>query len=299
MTTSCRIILFVLAASTAASSSRASKRAFVTREPLAAKHDPFLQLLQLKDRTTRRSPSTKHRDEIELLLALRGGAGRDGDYNPYSTSTNSQDRYQEDWEPANPPYRPASAVPPRDPAYYDDRGLEPPNARNKQSSPSSYIPSILSRGNKKTGLLLLAAGAAVSMLGVTLFFNKTLMRVGNLLVLAGVPLTLGPTRTMGYFLQPRKTRATACLMAGIFLVFVGWPILGIALEVFGLLNLFGNMFPLFWAVVKQMPIVGNLLQPTRGGSRRRNENGAKRKAPAGYYDDTDDIDRRRREEEYY
>ena len=141
------------------------------------------------------------------------------------------------------------------------------------------------------GVPLLAAGVAVTMLGMSLFFNKTLMRLGNLLFISGVCLSLGPSRTMGYFMQAKKARATACLVAGIFLVFIGWPIIGIVLELFGLLNLFGNMFPLFWAVAKQMPIIGNLLQQS-GGDRKS------RRKPR-YYDDADDMNRRKREEEEY
>jgi hypothetical protein len=91
------------------------------------------------------------------------------------------------------------------------------------------------------------------MLGISLFFNKALMRLGNLLFMAGVPMTIGPGRTAGYFLQPKKARATGCLALGIVLVFFGHPVIGIALEAFGLMNLFGNMFPFAMGILKQMP----------------------------------------------
>ena len=113
-----------------------------------------------------------------------------------------------------------------------------------------------------------------TMLGISLFFNKTLMRLGNLFFIAGVPMTIGPGRTTGYFLQPKKSRATGCLAFGIFLVFVGWPIIGIALEIFGILNLFGNMFPVLMVLLKQMPFVGNILngagkqKPSKKNSRK-------------------------------
>jgi Got1/Sft2-like family len=117
------------------------------------------------------------------------------------------------------------------------------------------------------------------MLGISLFFNKSLMRLGNLLFIAGVPMTIGPGRTAGYFFQPKKSRATACLALGIFLVFLGSPVLGIALEVFGLLNLFGNMFPLVAVLIKQVPFVGTLFgsgglgknADTRRSSRERDQ----------------------------
>lgn len=94
------------------------------------------------------------------------------------------------------------------------------------------------------------------------------MRLGNLLFIGGVPMTIGPGRTAGYFFQPKKSRATACLALGIFLVFIGSPVFGIILEIFGLLNLFGNMFPLVAAIMKQMPVVGTLFGAGGGGNRR-------------------------------
>lgn len=181
-------------------------------------------------------------------------------------------------------------------SYYDDRGVS--SRRNSgESRFSSSMPSFLKHGNKQIGMILLASGSIVTMLGISLFFNKALMRLGNLLFIMGVPMTIGPTRTAGYFLQPKKTRATICLAFGIFLVFVGWPISGIALEAFGLLNLFGNMFPLLMAVIRQMPIVGNLMKAPSGrgvGSRRGN---------GGYRDDDyyygDEDDRGQGDDRYY
>ena len=119
--------------------------------------------------------------------------------------------------------------------------------------------STISSGNRKVGTVLLGAGVMLTILGVSLFFNKTLLRIGNLLLCMGVPILIGPGRTAGYFLQPTKARATGCLLSGIFLVFIGWPILGISLEIFGLLNLFGNMFPFIKVILLQMPIVGDMI----------------------------------------
>jgi len=114
----------------------------------------------------------------------------------------------------------------------------------------------------------MSLGVVFIMLGISLFFNKALMRLGNLMLIAGVPVSIGPTRTMGYFFRPEKSRATGCLAAGIFLVFVGWPISGMALEAFGILNLFGNMFPVFWAIFKNMPFVSTISKNPGSGTRR-------------------------------
>lgn len=134
------------------------------------------------------------------------------------------------------------------------------------------IPNIIQNGDRRVGVGLLGSGLVITMLGVSLFFNKALMRLGNLLFIAGVPMMLGPSRTLGYFLKPEKMRATACLGLGIFLVLVGSPVFGIALEIFGLLNLFGNMFPVFLAIAKQLPVIGPILSGNNSNNSSRNDN---------------------------
>lgn len=143
------------------------------------------------------------------------------------------------------------------------------SAGNSKKSLGNMMPDVIKTGNKKVGLILLGGGGIFTMVGMSLFFNKSLMRIGNLLFIAGIPMTIGPGRTAGYFLQPKKARATGCLMAGIFLVMVGWPIFGIALEIFGLLNLFGNMFPVAMVLLKQLPGVGNLFNSNNSGGSRK------------------------------
>jgi Got1/Sft2-like family len=190
--------------------------------------------------------------------------------------------------------------------YYDDgMNFDNNNKRNEQKAPSfvssitslpSSLPRIIQNGDRKIGLGLIASGAVFSLLGMSLFFNRTLMRIGNLLFIAGVPMTIGPSRTIGYFAKPEKIRATSCLALGIFLVFIGHPTFGIALEIFGLLNLFGNMFPMLWMLAKQMPGLSSILNDT-GSSGRRTNNGKKQSQQNDdyYYDDYYDSDSNRQQ----
>ena len=96
--------------------------------------------------------------------------------------------------------------------------------------------------------------------------------------------------------------STGCLGCGIFLVFVGHPVLGILLEVFGLLNLFGNMFPLVMMMARNVPVLGGLFSGSNsnggGGSRRE-----RRRRESDYddryrYDDRYNDDERYREDDY-
>ena len=212
-----------------------------------------------------------------------GGGGRESrDYGYYGSSYDN-DRYDNRQSSTEP--RRSDGRSKDDP--YDDYKTDdyyPPKQRNNDDSESSsfQLPSVLKRGNRQIGLALLGSGAVIVMFGISLFFNKTLMRLGNLLFIAGVPMTIGPTRTAGYFLNKEKYRATACLALGIFLVFVGMPVLGMILEVFGILNLFGNMFPVLLAVAKQMPVIGPIL---KGNHQQNNKNDRRRRDDYDQHDD--------------
>ena len=104
---------------------------------------------------------------------------------------------------------------------------------------------------------------------------------------------------MGYFLQPKKARATGCLGCGIFLVLVGHPVIGILLEVFGLLNLFGNMFPLVMMMAKNLPVVGGLFGGNNNGG-GGSSSGKRRESRYDdrYYEDDGYEQEYRRDERY-
>jgi hypothetical protein len=72
-------------------------------------------------------------------------------------------------------------------------------------------------------------------------------------------------------------RGTACFIGGILLVFLKWPFIGMIVETFGFLNLFGwvfctivgyhvgspclhrDFFPVILTFLRQLPFIGNLL----------------------------------------
>ena len=151
--------------------------------------------------------------------------------------------------------------------------------QNQQSTIQQLINklNIFSKNNRQLGFTLTGVGTLLTLLSIVLFFEKNLMRLGNLLFLSGIPLIIGPSRTLGYFTQKSKIRASGCLAAGILLVFYGRPIIGICLEIFGIMNLFGNMFPLVFGIVKRLPIVGDLFDV---GKKKKGKMGE-----GGYYGD--------------
>ena len=124
----------------------------------------------------------------------------------------------------------------------------------------------LVRNPKQIGAALIGIGLMLTVMGMMLFFEGNLLRLGNMCIIGGIPFLVGMGRVKNFFLKPERLQAAVITGMGIFLVFMGRPRLGILCEVFGLLNLFGNMFPLLLAVGKRMPIIGDILSAFDGSA---------------------------------
>ena len=88
---------------------------------------------------------------------------------------------------------------------------------------------------------------------------RPLLSSAQLLFLLGITLLIGFKKTLVFFKRPSKLRGTACFLGGITLVLVGWPMVGMVVEVFGILNLFGNFFPIILSLLRGMPVIGTVL----------------------------------------
>ncbi|KAI9462644.1 Got1-domain-containing protein [Russula earlei] len=97
------------------------------------------------------------------------------------------------------------------------------------------------------------------MLGVMLLFDGALLALGNILFLGGLFSIIGPQKTFYFLARRNKLRGTVCFLGGILLVFVKWPAIGVLVEMFGFLNLFGDFFPVIVTFLRQLPFIGQLL----------------------------------------
>ena len=66
--------------------------------------------------------------------------------------------------------------------------------------------------------------------------------MGNILFLIGITLLLGPQRTFVFFARRNKWKGTLAFWAGVLLILMRWPLIGFAVEMFGIFVLFGVSF---------------------------------------------------------
>lgn len=69
---------------------------------------------------------------------------------------------------------------------------------------------------------------------------------------------MGRKRLVTFF-RKRKLRGIVAFFAGVGLIFFKYPKIGISIETFGFINLFGDFFPLAVAFLRKLPVVGHFL----------------------------------------
>lgn len=60
----------------------------------------------------------------------------------------------------------------------------------------------------------------------------------QILFVAGLAFVIGLERTFRFFFQKHKMKATGFFLGGVFVVLIGWPIIGVVLEIYGFFLLF-------------------------------------------------------------
>jgi hypothetical protein len=113
--------------------------------------------------------------------------------------------------------------------------------------------------NRKIGTLLLGLGFVFLFLGVIMFFDAALLALGDVLFLSGVGLTIGLSRTFRFFTRKDRWRGILCFFGGILLVLFRYPLIGMIIQSFGFINLFGSFFPVAVAFMRQTPVLGKVL----------------------------------------
>mmetsp|Transcript_23135 Transcript_23135/g.32406 ORF Transcript_23135/g.32406 Transcript_23135/m.32406 type:complete len:142 (+) Transcript_23135:131-556(+) len=114
--------------------------------------------------------------------------------------------------------------------------------------------------NTKIGTGLLVLGSVFLFLGVLFMFDSALLALGDILFLTGLTLTIGFSRTVRFFSRRDRLRGIISFFGGIFLVMIRWPVFGMICQLYGLVYLFGQFFPIAAASMKDTPVIGDILR---------------------------------------
>ncbi|XP_012279398.1 vesicle transport protein GOT1B [Orussus abietinus] len=112
---------------------------------------------------------------------------------------------------------------------------------------------------QKIGVGLAGFGISFLFLGVLLFFDKGLLAIGNLLFISGLACVIGPRRTLSFFFQRHKAKASAAFLGGVIVVLMGWPLVGMIIETYGFVLLFSGFLPVAINFLRRVPILGTFL----------------------------------------
>ena len=114
--------------------------------------------------------------------------------------------------------------------------------------------------NTKLGTGLLFLGCIFLFLGCLFMFDAGLLALGDILFLTGLTLTIGPARTLRFFSRKDRLRGIISFAVGITLVMLRWPISGMVFQLYGIVYLFGQFFPIAIQAAKGVPVVGKLFE---------------------------------------
>jgi hypothetical protein len=89
------------------------------------------------------------------------------------------------------------------------------------------------------GIGLLGFGLFFIAFGCFLFMDRALLAMGNVFFLAGVVMVYGIQRSIVFFTTPARALGTSTFFAGFFLVLKGWCWVGMGIEAFGFVTLWG------------------------------------------------------------
>lgn len=98
------------------------------------------------------------------------------------------------------------------------------------------------------------------MLGVLFFFDSAMLALGDILFLSGLTMTIGVSRTLRFFSRPDRMRGIVAFFGGIVLVFLHWPIFGMIAQLYGMIYLFGQFFPIAAESLKDTPVIGQVFR---------------------------------------
>ncbi|KAL4932461.1 Got1 family protein [Aspergillus undulatus] len=122
------------------------------------------------------------------------------------------------------------------------------------------MPSVWMTDNQKIGVIFCSGGGLFLFGGVLMFFDRSLLAMGNILFLIGLTLIIGLEKTLTFFSRRQKLKGTAAFVSGILLILLRWPLTGFLIELYGLFILFGDFLVTIGQFVGGVPVIGPFVQ---------------------------------------
>ena len=73
----------------------------------------------------------------------------------------------------------------------------------------------LFQNQRQLGAALLGIGIILTVLGMTLLFERNLLRLGNISFIAGIVMLIGPTHVTSFFMKESRIQASIITAIGI------------------------------------------------------------------------------------
>ncbi|KAF1953500.1 got1 family protein [Byssothecium circinans] len=122
------------------------------------------------------------------------------------------------------------------------------------------MPTMWLTDTQKIGVAFCSGGGFFLLGGVMMFFDRSMLAMGNILFLIGLTLIIGPQKTAAFFARRQKWKGTAAFLVGITLILLRWPFFGFLIEMYGILVLFGDFFATIAGFLGNVPVVGPWIQ---------------------------------------
>lgn len=90
-------------------------------------------------------------------------------------------------------------------------------------------------------------------------FDARLLSFGNILFIVGIIFIIGAPRTIAFFTRRRKIKGSVLFALGAILILYRRSFIGFGIEMFGILNLFGDFLGVVVSFLRQLPFIGPLL----------------------------------------
>ncbi|KAG9240992.1 Got1/Sft2-like family-domain-containing protein [Calycina marina] len=118
------------------------------------------------------------------------------------------------------------------------------------------MPTMWLSDSQKIGVVFCSGGGFFLIAGVLMFFDRSMLAMGNILFLIGLTIIIGPAKTAAFFARRQKMRGTAAFFSGLALILLRWAFVGFLVELYGIFILFGDFLGTIFGFARNVPVVG-------------------------------------------